>query len=167
MLSSPRINLRKIEPQDLPFLYLVENDDKGWGSSSVHNPLSQSDLRTYIESTTGDIFKDSQLRLIIESTSEDKTTYGVIDLFDLDLINRNIAVGIYICPDYRQQGIAKDALELLSSYALSFLGLRMIYASVASKNHPSRNLFAAAGFKQAAVIPNFLRDDDLIVFTRT
>jgi diamine N-acetyltransferase len=167
MLSSPRINLRKIEPQDLPFLYLVENDDKGWGSSSVHNPLSQSDLRAYIESTTGDIFKDSQLRLIIESTSEDKTTYGVIDLFDLDLINRNIAVGIYICLDYRQQGIAKDALELLSSYTLSVLGLRMVYASVASKHHPSRNLFAAAGYKQAAVIPNFLRDDDLIVFTRT
>ena len=60
------INLRKIEPSDLPFLYQWENDATSWAEGDTHNPLSQQDLRDYIASTTGDIFRDGQLRLIIE-----------------------------------------------------------------------------------------------------
>ena len=61
------IQLRKIEPEDLPFLYQWENDASAWADGSNHNPLSQQDLRDYIASTTGDIYRDGQLRLIIES----------------------------------------------------------------------------------------------------
>lgn len=64
------IKLRKLEPSDLPFLYQWENDASVWADGSNHNPLSQQDLRDYIESTTGDIYKDGQLRLIIHSSSE-------------------------------------------------------------------------------------------------
>ena len=60
------IKLRKIEPNDLPFLYQWENDAASWADGANHNPLSQQDLRDYIASTTGDIYRDGQLRLIIE-----------------------------------------------------------------------------------------------------
>ena len=63
------IRLRKLEPSDLPFLYLWENDASSWADGANHNPLSQQDLRDYIDSTTGDIYKDGQLRLVIESVS--------------------------------------------------------------------------------------------------
>ena len=63
------IKLRKIEPDDLPFLYQWENDSRAWADGANHNPLSQQDLRDYIQSTTGDIYRDGQLRLIIESNS--------------------------------------------------------------------------------------------------
>ena len=53
------IRLRKIEPSDLPFLYQWENDATAWADGVNHNPLSQQDLRAYIESTTGDIYRDS------------------------------------------------------------------------------------------------------------
>ena len=60
------IRLRKIEPTDLPYLYRWENDASVWADGANHNPLSQQDLRAYIASTTGDIYRDGQLRLIIE-----------------------------------------------------------------------------------------------------
>ncbi|MBQ2520315.1 MAG: ribosome small subunit-dependent GTPase A [Paludibacteraceae bacterium] len=63
------VHLRKLEPSDLPYLYLWENDASVWADGSNHNPLSQQDLRDYIASTTGDIYRDGQLRLIIESVS--------------------------------------------------------------------------------------------------
>lgn len=69
MLLSDKISLRKLEPRDLPFLYQWENDTTAWAMSDTHNPLSQKDLRDYIESSTGDIYRDGQLRLIIESNS--------------------------------------------------------------------------------------------------
>ena len=66
------IKLRKIEPNDLPFLYQWENDAASWADGANHNPLSQQDLRDYIASTTGDIYKDGQLRLIIEQITNDQ-----------------------------------------------------------------------------------------------
>ena len=62
------LRLRKIEPTDLPYLYQWENDARMWADSDTHNPLSQADLREYIASSTGDIYRDGQLRLIIEDS---------------------------------------------------------------------------------------------------
>ena len=62
------LRLRKIEPSDLPFLYQWENDATMWADSDTHNPLSRHDLHQYIENTTGDIYRDGQLRLIIEES---------------------------------------------------------------------------------------------------
>ena len=67
------IKLRKIEPNDLPFLYQWENDAASWADGANHNPLSQQDLRDYIASTTGDIYRDGQLRLIIEQITNDQS----------------------------------------------------------------------------------------------
>ena len=39
-----------------------------WADSDTHNPLSRHDLHQYIENTTGDIYRDGQLRLIIEDS---------------------------------------------------------------------------------------------------
>ena len=71
------IKLRKIEPSDLPFLYQWENDAASWADGANHNPLSQQDLRDYIASTTGDIYRDGQLRLIIERASSPGTTRAI------------------------------------------------------------------------------------------
>ena len=84
------IKLRKIEPSDLPFLYQWENDASSWADGANHNPLSQQDLRDYLASTTGDIYKDGQLRLIIE----DGATLGCVDLFDFDPRNHRAALGM-------------------------------------------------------------------------
>ena len=102
------VSLRKIEPSDLPFLYQWENDAVSWADGANHNPLSQQDLRDYIAATTGDIYKDGQLRLIIES---DGATVGCIDLFDFDPRNRRAAIGMYLAPETRGKGLGKQALD--------------------------------------------------------
>lgn len=137
------IKLRKLEPSDLPFLYQWENDASSWSDASVHNPLSRQDLREYIASTTGDIYADRQLRLIIEA---DGATAGCIDLFDFDIRNRKAALGMYIAPELRGKGIAMDALRQLEAYAFEQLDLRMLYAVIATTNAPCSALFTRAGY---------------------
>ena len=131
------MRLRKLEPYDLPFLYQWENDAAMWVDADTHNPLSQQDLRDYIESTTGDIYKDGQLRLIIE---HEGVTMGCMDLFDFDPRNRKAAIGMYIAPEYRHQGIGAKALVLLEQYAFEYLQLRMLYAIIATTNEPCSRL---------------------------
>ena len=168
------IKLRKIEPSDLPFLYQWENDASAWADGSNHNPLSQKDLRDYIESSTGDIYKDGQLRLIIEGQSPITNnqspitiTLGCIDLFDLDPRNRRAAIGMYIAPAFRGKGVGKAALEALEEYAFGFLHLRVIYAVIATTNEPCSALFRTAGYHPSSPLPAWTLESDAVLWSKT
>ena len=71
MLSTERITLRPLEPQDLEFLYRWENDTTLWQYADTVAPLSQHLLRNYIDNYDADIFRASQLRLMIEHRHRD------------------------------------------------------------------------------------------------
>ena len=168
------IKLRKIEPSDLPFLYQWENDAAVWADGANHNPLSQQDLRDYIASTTGDIYKDGQLRLIIchndqivNGQMENGATIGCIDLFDFDPRNRRAALGMYIAPEYRGKGVGKAALEALEEYAFGFLHLRVLYAVIATKNKACSALYEHAGYKPSSVLPAWTLESDAVIWVKT
>ena len=157
------IKLRKLEPSDLPFLYQWENDASVWADGANHNPLSQQDLRDYIESTTGDIYKDGQLRLIIE---EEGATVGCIDLFDFDPRNRRAALGMYIAPEHRGKGVGKEALRLLEEYAFGHLNLRVLYAVIATKNTACTALYRNAGYTLSSPLSNWTLEGDAILWLK-
>ena len=140
------VKLRKLEPSDLPFLYQWENDASAWPDSSIHNPLSRQDLRDYIASTTGDIYADRQLRLIIECNGA--------------------AVGMYVAPDFRGKGIGLQAVQLLEEYASAQLNLRMIYAVIATSNEPCSHIYQKAGFTPSSPIPAWTLEADARVWTK-
>ena len=154
------MKLRKIEPSDLPFLYQWENDASVWADGSNHNPLSQQDLRDYIASTTGDIYKDGQLRLIIE----DEATLGCIDLFDFDPRNRRAALGMYIAPEFRGKGVGKQALRLLEEYAFGFLHLRVLYAIISTKNTACTALYRNAGYTPSSPLQAWTLESDAVIW---
>ena len=157
------IKLRKLEPSDLPFLYPWENDASSWAEGDTHNPLSQQDLRDYLASTTGDIYRDGQLRLIIES---DHTTIGCVDLFDFDPRNRKAALGMYIAPEFRGQGLAAQALSQLEHYAFDFLHLRLLYAVIATSNEPCSTLFRHAGYSPSSPLAGWTIESDAIIWLK-
>ena len=157
------IKLRKLEPSDLPFLYQWENDASVWADGSNHNPLSQQDLRDYIESTTGDIYKDGQLRLIIE---EEGATVGCFDLFDLDIRNRRAALGMYIAPEHRGKGVGKQALRLLEEYAFGHLNLRVLYAVISTNNTACTALYRNAGYTPSSPLSNWTLEGDAILWLK-
>ena len=158
------MRLRKLEPYDLPFLYQWENDAQMWGDADTHNPLSQQDLRDYIESTTGDIYKDGQLRLIIE---REGVTMGCMDLFDFDPRNRKAAIGMYIAPEYGHQGVGAQALTLLEQYAFGFLQLRMLYAIIATTNEPCSRLYKYAGYEHSSPLKAWTLESEAVVWIKT
>ena len=167
------IKLRKIEPADLPFLYQWENDASAWADGANHNPLSQQDLRDYINTTTGDIYRDGQLRLIIEdeivnrqSSNRQSTTLGCIDLFDFDPRNGRAAIGMYIAPEARGKGVGKQAVQLLEDYAFGFLNLRILYAIIATKNKACSHLYEQASYLPSSVLKAWTLESDAVVWTK-
>lgn len=163
------LSLRKIEPSDLPFLYRWENDEQVWSEGAVHNPLSHQDLRSYIESTTGDFYADGQLRLMVELTDEshEKTVLiGCADLTGYDARNRKAELGLYLAPEYRGKHFAREIVQMLERLAFTHLGLRMIYAVIPTNNLPSSRLFERLGYSSGALLRAWTLESDARVYQR-
>lgn len=83
---------------------------------------------------------------------------GFIDLFDFEPVHLRAGVGILICDEAdRRQGYAAEALELLTLYASTVLGLHQLYAGVEADNARSIGLFRGAGFSQIGVRRDWIR----------
>ena len=161
------IHLRKIEPTDVPYLYRWENDASAWADGSNHNPLSQQDLRDYVVASTGDIYRDGQLRLIIENREPGTEIIGCADLFDFDPRNRRAEIGLYIAPEYRGKGYAAQVLLQLEQYAFSFLQMRVLYAIVAVHNKPCSDLFLSSHYTPSSLLPDWTLEGDAVLWTKT
>ena len=150
VLEGTRIKLRALEPEDLDFLYALENDPGIWEVSGTLTPYSKKVLRDYLETAHRDIYEVKQLRLAI--CSGDKTPVGLIDLYDFDPRHQRAGLGIVISePGNRDRGYGEEAIRLMVEYAFRVLGLHQLYASVGENNRRSRHLFEKLGFVKSGV----------------
>lgn len=149
-LKGEHIYLRALEPEDLDFLHLVENDETFWEISNTQTPFSRYILNQYLDNSNKDIFEVKQLRLIV-SNYEDNAL-GMIDLFDFDFKNGRAGIGILIKESKnRQKGIGREALELLIKYSFHHLNLHQLYCNITEGNKASISLFTNQGFENVGL----------------
>ena len=145
-LKGKQIYLRALEPEDLDFIYEIENDQSVWQISNTMTPYSRFLIKQYLENAHKDIFEAKQLRLVI-CNAED-LAIGLIDLFDFDFRNKRAGIGVLIKDEAnRQKGFSKEALELLIDYSATHLDLHQLYCNVSEDNKMSLKLFKNHGFE--------------------
>ena len=150
-LKGDAIFLRALEPEDLDFIYDVENDESIWEISSTQTPYSRYLIRQYLENAHQDIYEAKQLRLAI-CRYEDCEPVGLVDLFEYDPKNNRAGVGIMIKdPSSRNSGIGSETLNLLIQYSFKHLNLHQLFANIDAANEPSLKLFTKFGFEQIGV----------------
>lgn len=147
LLTGKLIELRALEPEDLTFLFEMENDEQFWQVSNTQTPFSRFLLKNYIEQSHQDIYQAKQLRLVI-SENASKKAIGMIDLFDFEPQHKRAGIGVLIHPEHQQKGYASEALELLIKYSSQHLGLHQLYANITSDNTASIALFEKQLFKK-------------------
>jgi diamine N-acetyltransferase len=150
-LKGNNIYIRALEPNDLEFLYAIENDQSIWEVSNTHSPYSRFLVKQYLENAHQDIYEAKQLRLAI-CQDQDFPAVGLIDLFDFDPKNNRAGVGIVIQnQEDRNQNIGSEALDLLIQYAFYNLNLHQLYANIGEENVASMGLFTKFGFQKIGV----------------
>ena len=149
-LNGKKINLRALEPEDLSFLYEIENNESFWEISHTQAPFSKFLLKQYLENAHLDIYEAKQLRLVIEDSSTKKPV-GMIDLFDFNPQHNRAGVGILIQPKSQGKGFASEALSLLIHYCFTHLNLHQLYANITSDNTTSLQLFAKHQFIKVGI----------------
>jgi diamine N-acetyltransferase len=149
-LNGKNVNLRALEPEDLEFLYAIENNESFWEISHTQTPFSKYILRQYLENAHLDIFEAKQLRLLIEDSST-KKQIGLIDFFDFNPQHKRAGIGILIHPDFQQKGFASEALSIFINYAFTHLGLHQLYANITTDNAKSISLFTKHKFENIGI----------------
>lgn len=150
-LQGQTVYLRALEPEDLEFIYAIENDETIWEVSNTQTPYSKFLIHQYLENAHQDIFEAKQLRLAICRKSSFEAI-GLIDLFDFDAKNKRAGVGIIIQNEVdRNSGLGKEALGLLINYAFQQLQLHQLYANIGTENIASLALFATFGFEKIGI----------------
>jgi diamine N-acetyltransferase len=150
-LKGNTVYLRALEPEDLDFLYTIENNEEVWEVSNTQTPYSRFLIRRYLENAHQDIYEAKQLRLAICKNATD-AAIGLIDLFDYDPANQRAGVGIIIHEAAeRSRGFGSEALQLLINYAFTHLRLHQLYANINPANTASIALFTTFGFQCVGV----------------
>jgi len=154
MLKGENIYLRGVEMEDLTLIENLENNPENWLQSGALIPFSKKSMEEYILSIR-DLNSDKQSRWIISTLKEDKSI-GAIDVFEFDPINRRAGIGIIIQKEFRKNGYASEAIELLCDYAFSYLNLHQLWANILDFNTASQRLFEKNSFRKIATKPNWI-----------
>lgn len=168
-LRNDILTLRAPETEDLEKLFIWENDSSLWHIGNAIAPYTHKQLWDYIDSYEADIFKSRQLRFVIVK-NDTNTPIGTIDLFDFDPINRHASIGILIDNEYRGNGFASSAINLLCTYCNEHIGIHSLLAITEKSNLGGINLFRTCGFDTCGSLRSWVRHgntyNDAIIFQK-
>lgn len=147
------MRLRAIEPEDLELLYTIENDTANWWIGMQTAPLSRYHLREYIANNEADIYKDEQVRMVIEHEGR---AVGLIDLFNFSARHHRAELGVAIRNEEQGKGLAQQAITEIVSYAREIVSLHQIYAIVPTAHAASIRMLEKVGFESGMVLKDWV-----------
>ncbi|MDP4240179.1 MAG: GNAT family N-acetyltransferase [Bacteroidota bacterium] len=167
LLENENIRLRAVEPEDLERLYAWENNPQLWSAGNTRNPYSRFVLRQYIVDSDKDIYENKQLRLMIDSIKTGETV-GTVDLFDFDIHNSRIALGLFVDAASQGKGYAKKSLHLVEEYVFDYLKINQLYCHIAETNIPSMRMFEQEEYEKTGLLKDWIKTvngfENIVVF---
>ena len=156
ILENDKIKLRATEPEDIDFIYELENNSNFWDIADTNEPFSKYIIKEYIAYSNKSIYEKKQQRLMIDLKCE-KKTIGCIDLYNFDPIHKRAGVCIFIDTKYQRKGFAFEALTILKNYTRNFLHIHQLYCYIAIDNEASIHLFKKANFKEIGILKDWIK----------
>lgn len=153
-LKGHKVYLRALEPEDLDFIFKIENEVSFWEISNTQTPFSRHILEQYLLNSYKDIYEAKQLRLVISDYGN--KPLGMIDLFDFDPKSKHAGIGILIHEEEsRSKGFGREALNLLVNYCFHQLDLHQLYCHISEDNKSSLKLFKSEGFEVVGLMKDW------------
>lgn len=156
LLENEYIKLRAVEPEDLDRLYVWENNSQLWDVGNSRNPYSKFVLKQYINQSDSDIYESKQLRLMMVSVQSGETV-GTVDLFDFEIHNSRIALGLFVDAAFQGKGYAKSSLKLIEEYVFEYLKINQLYCHIAENNTASVRMFEHENFEKTGILKQWIK----------
>lgn len=156
ILENESLLLKKPEPEDLEFLFTLENNPDFWFVSDTKAPYSNWQLKQHIENTVYDIYANKELRLVVYD-KKTNAPVGIIDLFEFDPFHQRVGLGILIEKDFQNKGYAFDCITLVRDYCFKVLEIKQLWCNIDEENSLSIKLFEKLNFKRSGVLKKWKR----------
>jgi len=167
LFENENIRLRAVEPEDLDRLYAWENNTQLWDVGNTRNPYSRYILKQYIVNSDKDIYESKQLRLMMVSVKTGDTV-GTVDLFDFDIHNSRIALGLYVDAAFQGKGYARESLHLVEEYLFDYLKINQLYCHIAENNTASMRMFEQEKYEKTGLLRDWIKTangfENIVVF---
>tara|TARA_B100000029_G_scaffold342926_1_gene335303 strand:+ start:1567 stop:2091 length:525 start_codon:yes stop_codon:yes gene_type:complete len=153
MLKGKIISLRKVKFEDLKFLRDWRNTPVIWENNTQFILLNLKQQNLWFKKINSNISKEKMFTVI----DEKQNPIGICGLVQIDEDNKNAKVAIIIGnTKNHSKGIGTESLNLLLSYGFNKLKIHRIDAEVIEYNKKSLNFFKKLGFKQEAVMRDYI-----------
>jgi diamine N-acetyltransferase len=156
LLQNEILRLRAVEPEDLDRLYAWENNSQLWDVGNTRNPYSKFVLKQYISQSDQSIYETKQLRLMMVCVKTNQTV-GTVDLFDFEIHNSRIALGLFVDAEFQGNGYAKASLKLIEQYVFDYLKVNQLYVHIAENNTASIKMFEKENFEKTGILKNWIK----------
>lgn len=142
MIKGKRIILKSLEKKHLDKLRVLRNDrETNYYLTSVI-PINEEMQEDWFKRISLD---PTKIYMAIEGMKGE--FIGLVRNDEWDKINRSIRIGIDIAPEYRRQGYASEAYDLLFEFYFNNLGINRIWLLVVVYNKAAISLYEKLGFK--------------------
>ena len=153
MLKGKIISLRRVKQDDLKFLRDWRNTPAIWENNTQFILLNLKQQNSWFKKINDNISKERMFTVI----DGKQNPIGICGLVQIDEDNRNAKVAIIIGnTKNHSKGIGTESLNLLLEYGFKELKIHRIDAEVIEYNKKSLNFFKKLGFKQEAVMRDYI-----------
>ncbi len=141
VISVVTIQLRALEPDDLDFVHMLNNDSMIMTYWFEEPYESLQELREIYDRHIHD---NRERRFVI--VDPDGVRAGIVELMEIDYIHRNAEFQIIVAPGFQGRGYAQQATRKALDYAFAVLNLHKVYLIVSVENPKAIHIYEQAGF---------------------
>lgn len=145
VLTTKRLTLRKLLPDDAQPLYYYQRDKSNYEYVDMPVYTSIEQAQKYIKSRNQSVEQNQYIIWAIEITAIERMI-GTISLWNFDKQNNKAEFGYGLLREYRGNGYMQEALRRACKYGFYKLELDEIEAYTNTLNTPSKNLLENCGF---------------------
>ena len=147
-----RVYLRAVSDTDRKEFLSLMRSSRHLHHPWISPPLSDAAFTSYLARTR----REDHEGLLVCNRSDDAIA-GVINLNNIVRGSfLSASLGYYVGAPYAGNGLMREGLELVMSYAFYTLGLHRLEANIQPENHRSIALVRQCGFVREGVSANFL-----------
>lgn len=167
-LSNGHILLRPLREEDIDSIHTACQDPTISERTRVPFPYDREMAADFVRGSAIGFRNHQSVTFLIESEGK---LAGTISLHSINLTDHCTEVGYWLEQTHRGLGIATQALQSISEFALGFMNFRRIEGLVDFDNHASQAVMERAGYQREGVLRNRVtkpdgRQIDMVLFSK-
>jgi ribosomal-protein-alanine N-acetyltransferase len=145
-LSSPRMVLRKILPDDIEEVFAIYSNDTIFAHCGIITKKNKEVVLKSIGHFERDFKKKTRIKWGIALNNNENKIIGIIEAMDFEHKVNKVTIGYFLHPDYWHKGYSTAAVKILVRFLFEEAGVNRIQAEVMPVNIHSKMVLLNNGF---------------------